>query len=169
VDAGSRVRRPALARLDPEDARLGARRARAAARRSRSSPSRRPSTNGPPTSWRASSSAIRRARQAPRAATARGAGTLQAALSANQAEYTTLAADADGVVVSVSAEPGQVLAAGQPVLRLAHDGEKEIVVSVPESQVARLQAGQAVLAFLWADPGNRFPGRIRGSRAAPMR
>jgi multidrug efflux system membrane fusion protein len=85
----------------------------------------------------------------------------QAALSSNQAAYTSLLADADGVVLSVSAEPGQVLAAGQPVLRLAHAGEKEVVVSVPESQVARFRIGQAVAISLWADASVLFPGRVR--------
>ena len=85
----------------------------------------------------------------------------QSALSENQETYTTLFADADGVVVSVSAEPGQVVAAGQPILRLARDGEMEVAVTVPESQVARLGTGQEVAIFLWADPANRFPGRIR--------
>src|SRR5204863_1879640 len=61
----------------------------------------------------------------------------QAALTNNQEAYTTLVADADGVVVSVTAEPGQAVAAGQPVLRLAHSGEKEVVVNAPEGQLAR--------------------------------
>jgi RND family efflux transporter MFP subunit len=85
----------------------------------------------------------------------------QAAIASNQAAYTTLAADADGVVVSVAAEPGQVLAAGQPVLRLAHAGEKEVVVNAPESQLARFKVGQDVVISLWAAPGTPFRGRIR--------
>src|SRR6185369_9225536 len=56
----------------------------------------------------------------------------QSAISTNQASYTTLVADADGIVVSCAAEPGQVLSAGQPVLRLARAGEKEVVVNAPE-------------------------------------
>ena len=85
----------------------------------------------------------------------------QAALSENQEAYTTLVADADGVVVSVTAEPGQVVAAGQPILRLARDGEMEVVIHAPESEVGRIRRGQDVAIFLWADPANRFPGRIR--------
>jgi multidrug efflux system membrane fusion protein len=85
----------------------------------------------------------------------------QAGLSANQQEYTTLVAEADGVVISVAAEPGQVVAAGQPVLRLARAGEKEVVVNVPEGQLGRFQVGQPVTVSLWAEPGAPFPGRVR--------
>lgn len=46
--------------------------------------------------------------------------------------YATLPAAADGVAVSVSGEPGQVVAAGQPVALLAHDGVREVEVSFPE-------------------------------------
>ena len=85
----------------------------------------------------------------------------QSAISTNQASYTTLVADADGIVVSVSAEPGQVVAAGQAVLRLARAGEKEIVINAPESQLDRFKAGQPVGISLWTDPGRVFAGRIR--------
>jgi RND family efflux transporter MFP subunit len=85
----------------------------------------------------------------------------QAAISSNQANYTNLVADADGVIVSVSGEPGQVVAAGQPVLKLAHAGEKEVVVNAPEGQLARFKTGQDVAIQLWADPAKPFHGRIR--------
>lgn len=85
----------------------------------------------------------------------------QAAITANQQAYATLAADADGVIVSVSAESGQVVAAGQPVLRLARNGEMEILINVPEGQVARFRAGQDVAISLWAEPKIHFPGRVR--------
>jgi len=167
VDAGARVRKgQPLARLDPEDARLGAQAARAqlASAESELALARAEHERAADLLARKfiSQSAYDARQTALAAATARvEQARSQAAISANQEEYTTLAADADGVVVSVSAEPGQVLAAGQPVLRLAHDGEKEVVVSVPEGQVARLHAGQDVVVLLWADPGKRFPGRIR--------
>src|SRR5262249_9980539 len=60
-----------------------------------------------------------------------------------------------------AAEPGQVVAAGQPVVRLARDGEKEIVLNAPEGQLARFKVGQEVGISLWADPGNVFRGRVR--------
>jgi RND family efflux transporter MFP subunit len=85
----------------------------------------------------------------------------QAAVSANQATYTTLVADADGVVLSVSAEPGQVVAAGQPVLKLARSGEKEVVINAPEGQLARFKVGEEVGLALWSEPARVFRGRIR--------
>lgn len=68
----------------------------------------------------------------------------------NQAAYTQLRADADGVVTAVEAEPGQVLAAGMPVLRLARDGARDVVFAVPEDQVQTLRVGQPVRVRLWA-------------------
>jgi len=50
---------------------------------------------------------------------------------ANQTNYTTLYADADAIVMSTLAEPGQVVAAGQPVLVLAKDGLREAAVDIP--------------------------------------
>ncbi len=61
-----------------------------------------------------------------------------AANAANERGYATLIADADGVVTEVLAEPGQVVAAGTPVLRLARAGAREAVIAVPETAVMRL-------------------------------
>jgi RND family efflux transporter MFP subunit len=68
----------------------------------------------------------------------------QAAVQSNQSRYTRLLADAAGVVVAVEAEPGQVLAAGNPVLRVAHNGARDVVFAVPEGAVARVRPGQSV-------------------------
>lgn len=64
----------------------------------------------------------------------------QAAATGNQTAYGALVADASGVITAVEAEPGQVLAAGTPVLRLAHDGPRDAVFSVPEDQIAAVRA-----------------------------
>jgi RND family efflux transporter MFP subunit len=56
----------------------------------------------------------------------------------NAAGYALLVADADGIVVDTLAEPGQVVAAGQPVVRLAHAGPREAVVQLPETMRPRL-------------------------------
>lgn len=64
----------------------------------------------------------------------------QADVQGNQAGYAQLVADVSGVVTSVNAEPGQVLAAGTPVVSLALDGPRDIVFSVPEDQVVRVRA-----------------------------
>lgn len=61
------------------------------------------------------------------------AAEAQARVSRNTAGYTILTADADGVVVETLAEPGQVVAAGQPVVRLAHAGPREATITLPEA------------------------------------
>lgn len=61
------------------------------------------------------------------------AAEAQARVSKNTAGYAVLTADADGVVVETLAEPGQVVAAGQPVVRLAHAGPREATITLPET------------------------------------
>lgn len=69
----------------------------------------------------------------------------------NQTGYANLVADATGVVTSVDAEPGQVLAAGTPVLRIAQDGGRDAVFAVPEDTVAKLKVGSPVQVRAWAE------------------
>ncbi|BCT91316.1 multidrug transporter [Lysobacter helvus] len=80
---------------------------------------------------------------------------------ANQATYTTLRATTAGVVTSLEAEAGQVVSAGQVVVRIAERGERELVVSVPESRVDELRNARALTVDLWADPRHRYTGRLR--------
>jgi RND family efflux transporter MFP subunit len=79
----------------------------------------------------------------------------------NQTGYAELRADHDGIITAVQAEPGQVVAAGQTVLRLAHAGEVEVASNVPEDQVGRVHAGMAVQVTLWAGGTAGIPGTIR--------
>ncbi len=79
----------------------------------------------------------------------------------NQAAYAALLSDVDGVVTSVDAEIGQVVAAGTPVVRVAKSGEKEIVIGIPEDKVDVLRRIPDVQVRLWADPKNTVPGKIR--------
>ncbi|MBI3146063.1 MAG: efflux RND transporter periplasmic adaptor subunit [Pseudogulbenkiania sp.] len=80
--------------------------------------------------------------------------------SRNQTGYATLRADADGVIGSVSAEAGQVVAAGQPVARLALDGAREVAIQVPENALAALRAAKTLQVKLWAD-GQNYRGTLR--------
>ena len=64
----------------------------------------------------------------------------QAGVQINQTSYSSLNAPASGVVTAVEAEPGQVLAAGTSVLRLALDGPRDAVFAVPEDRVNELRA-----------------------------
>ena len=60
------------------------------------------------------------------------AAEAQARVSNNSSEYAELLADADGVIVQTLSEPGQVVAAGQTVVQLAHDGPREALINLPE-------------------------------------
>lgn len=75
----------------------------------------------------------------------------QASVQANQKGYTVLVADRAGVVVAVEAEPGQVVSAGSPVVRLAYDGPRDVVVAVPEHKAAGLRVGMSASVRLWAN------------------
>ena len=81
-------------------------------------------------------------------------------LANNQLAYSDLKADADGVITATLAEPGQVVAIGQPVVRLAHRGEMEAVVALPETWLGEARSAQATVA-LWSDPERRFKARLR--------
>jgi multidrug efflux system membrane fusion protein len=85
----------------------------------------------------------------------------QLSVNRNQADYTTLRADHDGVITQVNIEAGQVVAAGQPVMSLAHDGALEVLVAVPESRVALFHPGLRVLTEIWAQQNARYEGAVR--------
>lgn len=85
----------------------------------------------------------------------------QATVAANQAGYTALLADQAGVITAVSGEVGQVVKEGTPVLRLAREGEREVLIGVPESRIAELRKSGQVLVRLWARPDASFKGRVR--------
>ncbi|MNF71359.1 Multidrug resistance protein MdtA precursor [compost metagenome] len=79
----------------------------------------------------------------------------------NQASYAVLRAPRDGVVAKRAVEVGQVVAAGQTVFTLATDGEREVLISLPEQGFGRFKIGQPVTVELWSQPGQRFAGSIR--------
>ena len=71
----------------------------------------------------------------------------------NQAKYAALVADASGVVTAIEAEPGQVVSAGAPVVRIAVDGPRDVVFSVPEDKVSSIKPGMTMKVRGWAqDP-----------------
>lgn len=78
----------------------------------------------------------------------------------NQASYTTLVADVAGVVTGIDAEPGQVIAAGAAVVRIAQDGPRDMVFAVPEDKVALITIGSAVAVRGWSG-GALLTGKVR--------
>lgn len=81
-------------------------------------------------------------------------------LAKNQSTYATLAADADGVVVALPVEVGQVVAQGQTVARIAQTHEREAVVGLPEARLADARAASATVT-LWSNGGKRYAATLR--------
>lgn len=107
-----------------------------------------------------SKSAYDQARAASEAAAARlRAAEADAHVAANEAGYSTLLADADGTVVDTLAEPGQVVTAGQVVVRLAHAGPREALIDLPE--VVRPALGSVARATVFGTDGPGGPARLR--------
>ena len=87
------------------------------------------------------------------------ASAAQSRISANARGYAVLVADADGVVEETSAEPGQVVAAGQTVVKLAHAGPREAAAALPET--VRPAVGALATGTLYGASGGSFPARLR--------
>lgn len=82
----------------------------------------------------------------------------------NQAGYANLVASAAGVVTSVDAEPGQVVALGASVVRMALDGPLDVVFAVPEGRIGSIALGSAAEVRSWSD-GSRLPAVVREKAA----
>ena len=153
VDAGARVKAgQALARLDAADAGLQANAAEAQFQQAEAEVKRFRELHH---QGFVSQSALDAKETAFKAAAA------QAGLTRNQSDYTTLRADRDGVVAAVLAEAGQVVVAGQTVLRLAQTGELEAEIALPEAQFAQHKVGDKAEVVVLAGDGAALPGYLR--------
>ncbi len=83
----------------------------------------------------------------------------EAKVAENEATYSILVADADGMVVATLGEPGQVIAAGQTVVQLAHAGPREALVALPET--VRPAIGSDAEASVYGSDGRRGRARLR--------
>jgi multidrug efflux system membrane fusion protein len=177
VDIGDRVvAGQALARLDPIDSQLSTeasalavRAAEAEAVNARADYGRYQRIGRDSPAWLPSEFDKRRA--ALDGAEARLArAQRQLAMARDQLDYTTLTADAAGVITDLRLEVGQVVAAGQTVFTLAHTAETEIVVDVPENRLADIRAAGSVTIGLWSQPDQTLTGRVReiGALADPI-
>jgi RND family efflux transporter MFP subunit len=166
VDVGDRVTAgQRLASLDEEDLRASLR-AREAEERAAQAQARRTAEDRTriaalQAKGHVSQSALDQAVAADDAAAAAlKAASEQRILAENQLAYATLRADRDGVVTAVTAEPGEVVTAGQGIVRIAGDSEREVEVAIPEAQVAGLEAARASVT-LWASPDRLYQARLR--------
>ena len=139
VDNGQAVKNgQPLMRIDPADLRLAARAheeaVAAAAARARQTADDEARYRGLVSAGAVSRSAYDQVKAAAESARAElNAAKARADVTRNETSYAVLLADADGVVVETLAEPGQVVAAGQVVIRVAHAGQREAVIDLPET------------------------------------
>jgi RND family efflux transporter MFP subunit len=87
------------------------------------------------------------------------AAEAEARVAENAATYSVLLADADGTVVETLGEPGQVVSAGQTVVRLAQAGPREAVVALPET--IRPAIGSVAEASVYGGDGRRHAAHLR--------
>lgn len=87
------------------------------------------------------------------------AAQAEADVAENEATYSTLTAGADGTVVATLGEPGQVVAAGQTVIQLAHAGPREAVVALPET--IRPALGSSAKASVYGSTAEPSTARLR--------
>jgi RND family efflux transporter MFP subunit len=87
------------------------------------------------------------------------AAVADARVAENAADYSVLVADADGTVVETLGEPGQVVSAGQTVIRIAQAGPREAVVVLPET--VRPAIGSVAEASVYGSDGRRFTAHLR--------
>jgi len=85
----------------------------------------------------------------------------QLRIEQNQLGYTTLVADAPGVVTAVGAEPGEVVRTGQTIAQVARRGGRDAVFDVPEQLLRTGRRDPLVQVALTNDPAVRATGRVR--------
>lgn len=164
VDAGQTVKRgQALMRIDPMDLRLAARAheeaVAAAGARARQTAEEEARQRGLVSAGAVSASSYDKVKAAAESARAElHAAEAQADVARNATGYAVLLADADGVVVETVAEPGQVVQAGQVVVRVAHAGRREAVIDLPEN--LRPAIGSSGRASLYGS-GLTGPAKLR--------
>lgn len=176
VSIGDRVKAgQLLARLDPQDLRLGQEAARSSVQAARANHAQ---ALGDYKRFRdlrdqgfISAAEVERRDNTLKAATAQlEQAVALAAVQSNQARYSSLTAEVAGVVTAIEAEPGAVLGAGSPVLRLAHDGPRDVVFAVPEDQVSGLRSmigrPASLSVRLWGADAAALPATVREVAAA---
>lgn len=87
--------------------------------------------------------------------------TAQYTQGTNQLGYSTLVADSRGIISKISVEAGQVVSAGQPIVTLVKEGEREIEINVPENQIEQMRNAEQVHINFWALPGINVQGKVR--------
>ncbi len=85
-------------------------------------------------------------------------------LARNQNTYTHLVSDHAGVVLATLADVGQVVSAGQPIIQLAQEGEREVLVAIPESRFSSLKIGMPAeieMSVEGTETPKKYTGKLR--------
>ena len=82
-------------------------------------------------------------------------------VSRNQTGYNQLIANRNGVITERNIEVGQVVGAGQAAYQVAIDGDREVVIGVPEQAISTVKVGQSAIITLWSKPEDRFSAYVR--------
>ncbi len=87
-------------------------------------------------------------------------------VSLNRSGYAKLVAEMDGVVTQVMADAGQVVVAGQPIIKIANPQEKELVIAVPEAKISEFRGGtegrqRPIHVKMWSNPDKSYVGKLR--------
>ncbi|MBX9028248.1 MULTISPECIES: efflux RND transporter periplasmic adaptor subunit [Enterobacter] len=165
VDTGQTVKQgQPLMRLDPVDLKLQAqaqqRAVDAAQARARKASSDEARYRGLVAAGAVSASEYDQIKAAADSARAElSAARAQAGVAQNATGYAVLLADSDGVVMETLAEPGQVVSAGQAVIRLARAGQREALVQLPET--LRPAVGSTALATLYGNEKQPVSAKLR--------
>lgn len=167
VDVGATVTAGTLiAELDPTDYRLAVDNARAAHAAAEADYMRAKADHDRYLQLRNSAAFMQQTLDSRKSAAATALGRMDQAKSQletaeHNLAYTELRADAGGVITSVQAEVGQVVAQGQGVVKLARTDQLEILVGVPEHRLQAARAADTAHFELWSDPGHRYAARLR--------
>lgn len=166
VQVGDRVKAGTLiARLDSTDFRLSRESAEAELEAARSSARQAEQELDRIAELRRKGWSTDQASDRQRAARDEAAGRVKRAerqveLTTNTQSYADLVAESDGIITSLAAEIGQVVAAGQTVVRIARDGDREALVALPEQDLHLARNGKAT-GELWSEPGRSYAATLR--------
>jgi RND family efflux transporter MFP subunit len=82
-------------------------------------------------------------------------------IAQNQLGYTELLAPDDGIVTAAKADPGQVVDAGQAIVQIARNAEREAVFAVASEHIAHAKVGMPIKVWLQGRPDVAVNGSIR--------
>jgi membrane fusion protein, multidrug efflux system len=94
----------------------------------------------------------------------------QVKLASDRLSFTELIADAAGTVTARGAEPGEVVQAGQMIVRIARQDGRDAVFDVPGQLLRSAPANAEITVHLTEDPAVTATGRVRevGVQADPV-